>query len=134
MWMLLKKSLLALFLGRTFGSVLVALVTLLAPIAGILKLIGLPILFVLMLVLAPVLLVLAVIGLPIALIVMAGVVLMGVLGTVLSLSVALLKVLLPIILVVLVVRFVWRLMAGRPRPDDGTGTGPVVDAPTPDTL
>src|SRR5215207_9363214 len=85
MWMLLKKALLALFLGRTFGGVLAILIAVLAPLAGILKIIGLPILIVMLVVAAPALFVLAVIGLPIALIAIAGFVLMGVLSGVLTL-------------------------------------------------
>ena len=59
MWMLVKKALLALFLGRTFGGVLAILIAVLAPLAGILKVIGLPILIVLGIVGAPVFLLLA---------------------------------------------------------------------------
>jgi hypothetical protein len=78
MWMLIKKTLLALILGRTFGGVLKLLLVILAPLAAILKVIGLPILLVLFVLAAPVLFVLAIIGLPLALVAVAGVVIMGV--------------------------------------------------------
>jgi hypothetical protein len=117
MWMLVKKALLALFLGRTFGGVLAILIAVLAPLAGILKVIGLPILIVMLVVAAPALFVLAVIGLPIALVAIAGFVLMGVLSGVLTLSVAILKLVLPWVVAFIVLRFLWNLVFGKPKPD-----------------
>lgn len=117
MWLLLKKTLLAWFLSRTLGRVLLVLMALLAPVAGILKLIGIPVLIVLGIVLAPALLLLAIIGLPLMLIALVGSVLAAVLSGVLALSVALLKVIVPIVLVVVVVRFVWGLVFGKRRDD-----------------
>ena len=132
MWLLLKKTILALIIGRTFGGVLAILVAVLAPLAAILKLIGLPILIVMLIVGAPVLLVLAVIGLPLMLVAVAGVAIMGVLGAVLALSVAVLKFVVPIVLVFFVVRWLWRLFFGKSTPD--TPPPPVMDGPTPETL
>ena len=132
MWMLIKKTLLALILGRTFGGVLALLIAVLAPLAGLLKIIGIPVLIVLFVVAAPVLFVLAIVGLPIMLVVIAGVVIMGVLSGVLALSVALLKVLLPIVIVIFVVRFAWRLLFGKR--DGDTPPPPVSTGPAPETL
>ena len=131
MFLLLKKALLAMLLGRTFGSVLVMLLALLAPVAGILKLIGIPILIVLAIVALPAMLVLAVIGLPIMFVVVAGVAIMGVVGMVLALSVAVLKVAIPLVLVFFVLRFVWRLVFGPPKSDTPP---PVSEGPAPETL
>ena len=131
MWMLVKKALLALFLGRTFGGVLAILIAVLAPLAGILKVIGLPILIVMLVVAAPALFVLAVIGLPIALIAIAGFVLMGVLSGVLALSVAILKVVLPWVVAFIVLRFLWKLVFGKPKPDSPT---PPTTTTPPETL
>ena len=132
MWMLIKKTLLALILGRTFGGVLALLIAVLAPVAGLLKIIGIPVMIVLFVVAAPVLFVLAIVGLPLMLVAIAGVVIMGVLSGVLTLSVALLKVLLPIALVFFVMRFLWRLTFGRKDPD--TPPPPASTGPTPETL
>jgi hypothetical protein len=130
MWMLIKKTLLALIIGRTFGGVLALLVAVLAPLAGLLKLIGIPVIIVMLVVAAPVILLLAVVGLPLMLVAIAGVVIMGVLSMVLALSVALLKVLIPIAIVFFVLRFLWRLIFGKrdsldtPPPPPATGTAP----------
>ena len=132
MWLLIKKTLLALIIGRTFGGVLALLVAVLAPLAGLLKLIGIPVMIVLLVVGAPVILLLAVVGLPLMLVAIAGVVIMGVLSMVLALSVALLKVLLPIAIVFFVLRFLWRLTVGRPKTD--TPPPPASTGPAPETL
>ena len=132
MWMLLKKALLAMLLGRTFGGVLALLIAVLAPLAGLLKLIGIPVMIVMLVVGAPVLLLLAVVGLPLMLVAVAGVVIVGVLGMVLALSVALLKVLIPIAIVFFVARFAWRLLFGKR--DGDTPPPPVSTGPAPETL
>jgi len=132
MWMLVKKALLALILGRTFGGVLALLIAVLAPLAGVLKLIGIPVMIVLLVVGAPVILLLAVVGLPLMLVAVAGVVVMGVLGLVLAISVALLKVLIPLAIVFFVMRFLWRLTLGRRDPD--TPPPPASTGPAPETL
>ena len=132
MWMLIKKTLLALIIGRTFGGVLALLVAVLAPLAGLLKLIGIPVIIVMLVVAAPVILLLAVVGLPLMLVAIAGVVIMGVVSMVLALSVALLKVLIPAAIVFFVLRFLWRLIFGKRDPD--TPPPPVSTGPAPETL
>ena len=132
MWMLIKKTLLALILGRTFGGVLALLIAVLAPLAGLLKIIGIPVMIVMFIVAAPVLFVLAIVGLPLMLVAVAGVVIFGVLSAVLALSVALLKVLIPAAIVFFVLRFLWRLLFGKRDPD--TPPPPASTGPAPETL
>ena len=132
MWILIKKTLLALILGRTFGGVLAILIAVLAPVAAILKVIGLPILIVMLVVAAPVLFLLAVIGLPIALVAIAGFVIMGVLSAVLAMSVAVLKFVLPFVIVFFILRFLWRIFFDRSKPD--TPPPPATSGPAPETL
>jgi hypothetical protein len=123
MWTLVKAWILKLVLQRSLGAVLAALLVILLPIAAVLKVVGIPILLVLLIVAAPLLILLAIIGLPLLLIVGAGVAIMGVISAVLTVGFALLKVALPILLVVWVIRW---FMAGRngkeQRSDPGGGT------------
>ena len=64
MWTVLKALALRMAVGRTLGGMLATLFLLLVPFAGVLKVIGLPILIVLGIVGAPIFLLLAAIGLP----------------------------------------------------------------------
>lgn len=104
MWMLLKGLALRFVLGRTIGGLFATLFLLLVPVAGVLKLVGLPLLIVLGVVGAPVFLLLAVIGLPILLVLGIGGVLLFLLGILLTLGVMAIKIVLPIVLVVWLVR------------------------------
>ncbi|MGQ0714490.1 MAG: hypothetical protein ACT4PJ_12275 [Gemmatimonadaceae bacterium] len=123
MWTLVKAWILKLVLQRSLGAVLAALLVILLPIAAVLKVVGIPLLLVLLIVGAPLLILLAIIGLPLLLIVGAGAAIIGVISAVLAVGVALLKVALPILLVVWLVRW---FMAGRNGKDQdrdpGTGT------------
>lgn len=132
MWTLVKAWLLKLILQRSLGAVLAALLAILLPIAGILKVVGIPLLLVLLIVGAPLLLLLAVIGLPFLLVLGAGMAIIGVISAVLALGFALLKIALPILLVVWLLRW---FFAGRnggngkgQRADPGPTTDPGVDA------
>lgn len=129
MWTLLKAWILKLILQRSLGAVLAALLVILLPIAAVLKVVGIPILIVLAIIAAPLLLLLAVIGLPIAIVIGAGMAIMGVISAVLAAGLALLKIALPILLVVWVVRW---FMAGRNGKHEGGEPGPSTDA-TPGT-
>ncbi|HEU4720562.1 MAG TPA: hypothetical protein VFS59_04305 [Gemmatimonadaceae bacterium] len=110
MWTVLKAVALRLAIGRTLGGMLATLFLLLVPLAGVLKVIGLPILIVLGIVGAPVFLLLAAIGLPVLVVVGFGSVLMLLVGGLLALGVLAIKIALPIILIVWLVKW-WR---GKP--------------------
>ncbi len=101
----LKALALQLVAGRTVGGVSGLLLVVLAPVAAVLKFIGLPLLLVLGVLGAPVFLLLGAVGLPAALVIGIGGSIMLALGLVLMVGFAVLKVALPIILVVLVVRW-----------------------------
>jgi hypothetical protein len=119
MWTVLKALALRLAIGRTLGGMLGTLFFLLVPIAGVLKLVGLPILIVLGIVGAPVFLLLAAIGLPVLLVVGFGAVLLLFVGILLTLGLIALKIALPIILIVWLVKW-WR----KPKAAPDVGEGP----------
>jgi hypothetical protein len=104
--MLLKGLALRFAVGRTIGGLFATLLLVLVPIAGVLKVIGLPFLIVLGVIGAPLFLLLAAIGLPVLLVVGIGGVLLALLGGLLALGVLAIKVVLPIVLVVWVVRWI----------------------------
>jgi hypothetical protein len=108
MWMLLKSVALRLVIGRTLGGLLTTLFLLLVPFAGVLKIVGLPILIVLAVVGAPLFLLLAAIGLPVLLVVGFGALLLLLVGGLLALGLLALKIALPIILIVWVVKWIRR--------------------------
>lgn len=120
MWLLLKGLALRFIVGRTVGGMMAALLVLLVPLAGLLKLVGLPVLMVLGVLGAPLLLVLAAIGLPLVIALGIGAAIVAVLGIVLALGVLAIKFVLPIVLIVWFVR--WAVRAMRARPASGTGS------------
>jgi hypothetical protein len=132
MWTLVKAWLLKLVLQRSLGAVLAALLVILLPIAGILKVVGIPLLLVLLIIGAPLILLLAVIGLPILLVLGAGMAIIGVISAVLATGFALLKLALPILLVVWLVRWFLASRNGGngkgQRTEPGPATDPGVDA------
>jgi hypothetical protein len=109
MWAILKTLLVQGILARTalrsFGWL-----AWLLPVGFLLKWVGLPLLAVLGVLALPVLLLLLVIGLPIFVVLMFGGALLSLVGMVLTVGVALAKVLIPVALAVLVIR--WMLRAG----------------------
>ena len=105
---LLKALALQFIAGRTVGGMFALLLTILAPLAAVLKFIGLPLLFVLGIVGAPLFLLLGAVGLPMALIVGIGGSIMLAVGLFLAVGLVVLKFLLPVILVVWFVRWIWR--------------------------
>ena len=123
MWTVLKAVALRLAIGRTLGGMLGTLFLLLVPLAGVLKIIGLPILIVLGIVGAPVFLLLAAIGLPALVVVGFGGMLMLLVGGLLALGILAIKIALPIILIVWLVRW-WR---GKPTPPDAPPSEPGVE-------
>ena len=127
MWTLVKAWLLKLILKRSLGAVLAALLVILLPIAGILKVIGIPLLLVLLIVGAPLLLLLAVIGLPLLIVVGAGMAIIGVISAVLAAGFALLKIALPILLVVWLLRWFFAGRNGKNGKPERTDPGPTVD-------
>jgi hypothetical protein len=117
MWTVLKAVALRLAVGRTLGGMLATLFLLLVPLAGVLKVIGLPILIVLGVVGAPVFLLLAAIGLPLLVVVGFGGVLLLLVGGLLVLGILAIKIALPIILIVWLVKW-WRAKPKPPRAPD----------------
>lgn len=123
MWTVLKALALRLAIGRTLGGMLGTLFLLLVPLAGVLKVIGLPILIVLGIVGAPVFLLLAAIGLPALVVVGFGGLLMLLVGGLLALGILAIKIALPIILIVWLVRW-WR---GTPKSPEVPPSEPGVE-------
>jgi len=119
MWTLMKALALRLVVGRTLGGLLGTLLLVVVPVAGVLKIVGLPLLIVLGVVGAPLFLLLAAIGLPVLLVVGIGGVLMFLLGIFLTLGVLAIKVILPIVLVVWFVRWIFGRTRGSGTPDVG---------------
>lgn len=124
MWMLLKGLALRFAVGRTLGGLVATLLLLLVPVAGVLKIVGLPVLIVLGVVGAPVFLLLAAIGFPVLLVLGIGGMLLFCIGILLALSVLAIKIILPIVLVVWLVRWIF----GRNRKSGSQ------DAGTPDVV
>ena len=112
MWTVLKALALRLAVGRTLGGMLATLFLFLVPLAGVLKVIGLPILIVLGVIGAPVFLLLAAIGLPVLVVVGFGGVMLLLVGGLLALGILAIKIALPIILIVWLVKW-WR---AKPKP------------------
>lgn len=114
MSLLLKALALKLLTGRTIGGVFSLLLLVLAPVAAVLKFIGIPLLLVLGAVGAPVFALLAAVGLPVLLVVGIGVVMMLAIGVMLALGVLAIKIALPIILIVWFVRWLRRPKNAQP--------------------
>ena len=110
---LLAKWVLLRVLLKTLGSL-----GLLVPLAFLLKMIGLPVLIVLAILALPVFIVLAVIGLPFILVFVVGGGILALIFSILALGLTVLKIVLPIILVVWLLRW---LFAGPSRKE---GTDP----------
>lgn len=107
MWAILKTLLIQGILAKTALRSLGWLAWLL-PLGAILKWVGLPLLTVLLVLALPVLLLLAVIGLPLFVVFLFGGALLSVVGVLLTIGVALLKVAIPVLLVLWVLRWAWR--------------------------
>jgi hypothetical protein len=123
MWTVLKALALRMAVGRTLGGMLATLFLFLVPVAGVLKVIGLPVLIVLGVVGAPIFLLLAAIGLPVLVVVGFGGVLLALVGGLLALGILALKIALPIILIVWLVRW-WR---GKPTSPEAPPSEPGVE-------
>ena len=116
MWTILKAVALRMVIGRTVGGMLATLLLVLVPIAGVLKVVGLPILIVLGVIGAPLFLLLAAIGLPVLIVLGIGAALLALVGGMLTLGLIALKIAMPIILIVWLVRW---LRKPKPRTDLG---------------
>jgi hypothetical protein len=124
MWLLLKGLALRFVVGRTVGGMFAALLLLLVPLAGVLKVVGLPLLMVLGVLGAPVFLLLGLVGLPILFVLGFGGMLLLLLGLVLTAGLFAIKIILPIVLIVWFVRWLF----GRAK-----GSSPAAsDAPPPE--
>lgn len=122
MWLLLKGLALRAVVGRTVGGMFLTLLLAIVPLGGMLKLVGVPLLLVLAVVGAPLFLLLALIGLPVLLVLAFGGVLLALLAGLLVLGVFAIRIVVPIVLLVWLVR--WMLRDGRTgRRNEGmTGT------------
>ena len=116
MWTVIKAVALRFAIGRTLGGMLATLFLLMVPIAGVLKVVGLPILIVLGIVGAPLFLLLAAIGLPILVVVGFGAILLLLVGGLLTLGLIALKIALPIILIVWLVKWIFGRKKGPSAP------------------
>jgi hypothetical protein len=126
MWLLLKGLALRFVIGRTVGGMLATLLVVLLPLAGVLKFVGVPLLIVLGVLGAPVFLLLGVIGLPILFVLAFGGILLLLVGVLLTVGVFAIKILLPIVLIVWFVRWIFGKTKGA------EGSGPVAGPPAPD--
>ena len=120
MWLVVKAFIARWLLGRTLGGMLGVLLALFLPIAGVLKVLGVPLLIALVLLGAPLFLLLAVIGLPLVLVMGVVAVFVALLAPVLIVGVALVKILLPIVLVALALRWIFRKLRNGPPPSPPT--------------
>ena len=130
MWLLLKGLALRLVVGRTVGGMFAALLFLLVPLAGVLKVVGLPLLMVLGVLGAPVFLLLGIVGLPILFVLAFGGILLLLVGVLLTVGLFAIKILLPIVLIVWFVR--WIFGRGTGSADAADGSSPVKGPPPPD--
>ncbi len=125
MWSILKTLLVQGILAKTALRSFSWLAWLL-PLGFLLKVIGIPLLMVLLVLAAPVLLLLLLIGLPIFVVLLFAGALMALVGTVLTVGIALAKVLIPIALIVLVLRWLFKDRTGAATPA-AHGTAPATD-------
>jgi hypothetical protein len=119
MWTLLKSLLTKFALFRVLLRTLGKLAWLL-PVAFLLKAIGLPMLILLLILALPIFIILALIGLPIILVLVFGSLLLAGIGALLSLGFTVLKIALPIILVVWLVRWFMRQSGPADGPNPAT--------------
>jgi hypothetical protein len=130
MWTIVKAWLLKLILKRSLGFLLAALLVILLPIAVALKMMGVPLLIVLLIVGIPLLLVLAIIGLPTLVVAGGGMSILGMISAILALGVALLKIVVPILLIVWLLRWLFSDRNGKKGEQGGTEAGPSPDPGT----
>lgn len=107
MWLLLKGLALRFVIGRTVGGMFAALLLVLLPLAGVLKVVGLPLLMVLGMLGAPIFLLLGIVGLPLLFVLAFGGILLLMVGGLLTVGLFAIKILLPIVLVVWFVRWIF---------------------------
>lgn len=119
MWTMLKALVLRWLLARTLFKGL-GLFALLVPLLAVLKGVGLPLLIGIAILAFPLLLLLAAIGLPLllALVVMGGLLMLA--GAVVSVGIVAIKIVVPVVLVVWFVRWIF----SDDRKSPGTDTGP----------
>lgn len=129
MWALIKALLIKWamlkWILKTIGSL-----GLWVPIAFLLKMFGLPVLMVLGVLALPILIVLALFGMPFILVFLLAGALLAILSAVLSFGLLALKIVVPIVLVVWILKWMWG--SNGSKPDEGTtstppATGPVSD-------
>jgi hypothetical protein len=106
MWKIIKAVLLRWLLARTFGKGL-GLLAVLIPLGAVLKAVGVPLVIALVLLGLPVLLLLTLLGVPLPIAALAALALTTIAGLVLALGFAILKVALPILLVVWLVKWLF---------------------------
>jgi hypothetical protein len=127
MWLLLKGLALRFVVGRTVGGMLATLLLVLVPLGGVLKVVGLPLLMVLGVLGAPIFLLLGIIGLPILFVLGFGAMLLLLVGVLLTAGLFAIKILLPIVLIVWFVRWIFGrtkssgAVEGPPPPEEPLG-------------
>lgn len=127
MWLLLKGLALRFVVGRTVGGMLATLFLVLVPLGGVLEFVGLPLLAVLGVLGAPLFLLLGAVGLPILFVLAFGGMMLLSLGLVLGLGLLAVKVLLPIVLIMWFVRWIFgkskgsSAVEGPPPPEEPLG-------------
>ena len=120
MWAFIKvlmvKWVMFRYLFGTLGGLLA-----LAPIAWLLKVIGIPLLIVLLIIGLPLIILLAAIGLPIAAVLAIGAMILALLGMMLSVGVVVVKIAIFVVLPILLVWtiFRWVMQSGKPRGGEG---------------
>jgi hypothetical protein len=123
MWNIVKAILLRWLLARTFGRAL-GLLAILVPLGAILKAIGVPLLVALVILGLPVFFLLALLGVPFPLAALAAAGLTAFVGVLLALGWALLKIVIPILLVVWLIRWLFRNGDRSRRPWKRSEAGP----------
>ncbi|NUO95574.1 MAG: hypothetical protein HOQ15_10325 [Gemmatimonadaceae bacterium] len=129
MWLLLKGLALRFLVGRTVGGLLGTLLLVLVPLGGILKVVGLPILMVLGVLGAPLFLLLGLIGLPILFVLAFGGILLAFVGVLLAVGIFAIKIILPIVLIVWFVRWIFRSVKKGPASDVAPPPPPTPEEP-----
>ncbi len=121
MWVLLKSLIVKWALLRYALGSLGGLLAL-APIAWLLKVIGIPLLIILGIIAIPLLILLAAVGLPIAAVLAIGAMILALLGMLLSVGMVVVKILVFVVLPILAVWLVfrWVMDSGRPRGGEAT--------------
>ena len=120
MWVLVKSLIVKWALLRYVLGSLGGLLAL-APIAWLLKVIGVPLLIILGIIAIPLLILLAAIGLPIAAVLAIGTMIIALLGMLLSMGLVVVKILIFVVLPILAIWALYRWVMATTKPRGGEG-------------